>query len=464
LTGFSGILPYWDEQNDCISFKTINSYDLHIESADRYDERYSYSFREVELNYAAFVSWVDEGLLEVKVEDWQALTEKQSTRDGDLFSNRDVVPIANKESVLVYEYYCPIHKKLYRLIDNDIVFEAKVDDCPWLISLLFETPEDSYALSLLDSSLGLILANNILHNRRLDNMALSVDNMWLFVDDGVTNPEDIKAEPGKVITVGSPDAIQPMRPPANNFNITYDEEAVLDARIDRNIGTGAMISANSYRTGERVTAEEIKSVKDAGGNRLSDLYEHLEQTVIIPLLERSYKLLKANTSKSKIIKLASSIPNVSDYYKMLPEDLKHNYVVRVTGTQSVINRDRNISLITEFLGLVSSVPQFQELVDFSNLYTDLLVKFGFDDPQRYLKKAEPEAAPQPQSPVQALTQEAASIGGAPLAGAVEQQIAGGNLLPAISNLSGQLPGATSELPPELQAQAQAQLLTPQGNI
>jgi hypothetical protein len=460
LTGFSAIIPFWDETTDNISFRAINSYDLHIETSQRYDAGSSYSFREVELNEATYVSWCEAGLLDASPDDWSAYASSQQERDSDNFINRDTIPVANKESVLVCEYYCPLSKTLTRLIEDEVVWQEEVDYCPWLVGLLFETPDDSYALSLIDSSLGLILANNILHNRRLDNMALSVDNMWMFVDDGVTNPEDIKSEPGKVLVVGSPDSLVPMRPPANNFNITYQEEQVLDQRIDRNIGT---ISTKSFRTGERVTAEEIKSIKDAGGNRLTDVYEHIEQTIVIPLLYRCLNIFKDNLSKSKIVKLASSKPNVYEYFKLLPEDLTHDFSLKITGTQSVINRDRNISLLTEFLTLVANVPQFQELVDYTNLYTDLLVKFGFDDPQRYLIKPKEGAgeAPQPQTPIQSMAGEAAAIGGSPMAGAVQDIAARGDALELVSSMGGQLPGATSELSPDQAMIAQAQLQTPQ---
>lgn len=429
LTGFSGIRPYWEEDNDCIAFETINSYDLHVESSRRYDERFSYSFRTIELNRAEYETWVSEGLIEVDdvEESWQKYAGNETQRQAELYNLRDIAPTPDKETIILSEYHCPNEQMLYRVIENDCVFEAEVKECPWLIGLLFETPEDSYPLSLIESSIGLILANNILHNRRLDNIALSIDNMWLFVDDGITNPSDIKNKPGNIISVGRQDVLTPLAPPTNNFNVTYQEQQVLDSKIDRNIGTGAMISANSYRQGERVTKAEIESVKDAGGNRLTDIYEHIESNIIIPLLKRCLMLFRKHTKKSKVVKLASDKPNIYDYYEMLPKDLRHDFSISITGTQSVINRDRNVSLLRDFITLVASVPQFQQLIDYRNLYYDLLVKFGFDDPARYIiEQQEQEAPAAPQSPLQQLGAEAKEIGGNPMASALQSQVAQGN--------------------------------------
>lgn len=467
LTGFSGLLPYWDSELDCLGFKTINCYDLFIESGQRYDNKTSYSFRTVELNFTEFCNWIDEGLIEADTDNyeeaWKTYANSNEERQAELYNLRDTIPVNSRDSVICIEYFCPHEKTLYRYINDTCVYEAEAEECPWLIGLLFETPEDAYALSLVDSSIGLILANNILHNRRLDNIALSIDNMWLMVDDGVINPSDVKSEPGKVIPVARPDTLTPLQPPANNFNVTYQEQQVLDSKIDRNIGTGAMISANAYRKGERVTAEEIKSVKDAGGNRLTDIYEHIESTFIIPLLKRCYKLLQENTSKRKVVKLASDRPNVYEYFELLPKDLSHDYRVKVTGTQSVINRDRNVNLITEFIQLAISVPQFAQLTDWNNVYFDLLTKFGFDDPSRYILQQQPQAEEpsQPQSPLQQMAAKAQEIGGQPMATAFQQTAMAGKAPELAASYAGLSPDTIEGSLPQEQMAAQAFMSTPQ---
>lgn len=471
LTGFSAILPYWDSDSDCISFECLNSYDVYIESTRRYSERFSYSFREVFLNKAQFFAWVEDGAIELpygysEEEAWEEWKDNNPERNAFVQQLRDTTPIANAEEVAVIEYHCPETKSLYRLVKDELVYEEAVERCPWLISTLFDTPEDAYPISLIDSSIGLVLANNILHNRRLDNIALSIDNMWLFVDDGVTNPDDIVTAPGKILKVSSPDVLQPLRPPANNFNVTYDEGTVLDAKIDRNVGTGAMISANSYRQGERVTKAEIDGVKDAGGNRLTDLFERIEHKAILPLLRRAYIIIAENISTAQKVKLKSERPGVYDFFRVLPRHLSKDYTVKVVGTQSVINRDRNVSLITDFINLVVPVPQFQSMIDYKNLYFDLLVKFGFDDPSRYMVSETGEATSeastaQPQSALEALGSQAEAIGGAPMDQAVQQTVATGGAIGAVNDLSGINPQTTQGMTPEDQALAMQTLATPQ---
>jgi hypothetical protein len=461
LLGFSGMSVDYDDGE--LVFNTINSYDLYIESTRRFD-RNSYSFKRSYLNKSLFLEMVDNG--ELDVDDPEDFWEQQKAgfdTDRASWKALDDIAYTDADSVTLIEYWEPIDKRLYKFVEDTCVGEEELDCCPWLITSIYELPNSAYGLSQIDSSIGLMLENNCIMNRRLDNMALSVDNMWLFIDDGVTNPDDIKSSPGKVIPVSRPDVLTPLYPPPNNFQVTYEESSLIDQRIDKNTGTGALISSGQYRSGDRVTAQEINAVKDAGGNRLTDLYEHLESDFIIPMLRWCLELCRKNKVKA-VVKLASSESGIYDYFRMLPKDLEHDYSIRVRASQSVINRDRNIRKVQEFLAIVNSVPQFAEFVDYKNLYTDVLYKFGFDDPERYMVKQEPEApaAPSsPSSPLDALMQEAGAAGGAPTQQALAGAAASGSLNPMLNEVATGKTSAVPTLEAEDPMQAQQQMLAMQ---
>lgn len=456
LTGNSAMVVKWDDERGLL-FETLSMHNTYIESSRRYDGRFSFSFFETEVNYAEFLTMY-ERFNELDTDDTEEAFDKLAnvsyTDDVERTNLRDTVRSADERLVNLVQYFCPIEQMLYYMVNDLCIGSHEATEAPWTIATLFETPESAYGLSVVDSSIGLILENNVLMNRRLDNIAVSVDNMWLFVDDGVTNPDDIKTEPGKVIPVGRPDTLQPLHPPHNNFNVTYTEAQTLDQKIDRNIGTGAGISANAYRTGERVTATEIRSVKDAGGNRLTDLYEHIETTAIVPLLHKAYELLKKHTKKKAVVKLSSNTEQGSyEYFQMLPEDLRYDYRVRLTATKSIINRDRNIQLLTDFLTLTANVPQFQQMINYSNLFYDLLVKFGFDDPSRYLLKQEEgqEPAQPPQSPLESASATMEEI--APGTNAIQAMTAAGDIPGMMQQMAtGTAPDPNAPLDEDMSAQ------------
>lgn len=453
LTGNSAMAVKWDNERGLL-FETLSVSNTYIESSRRYDPNFSFSFYDTQVNFAEFSSMYhlfNELDYDSEEEAFDALANVDETEDFSRVDLRDTVRPAGERLVNLVQYFCPIEQKLYYMVNNCCIGTQNISEPDWVWSSLFETPESAYGLSVVDSSIGLILENNVLMNRRLDNIAVSVDNMWLFVDDGVTNPDDIRTQPGKVITVGRPDALTPLRPPSNNFNVTYTEAQTLDTKIDRNIGTGAGISANAYRTGERVTATEIRSVKDAGGNRLTDLYEHVETVAILPLLHKAYALLKKHTNSKAVVKLSGEEGNAR-YFEMLPEDLRYDYRIRLSATKSIINRDREIQLLTDFLTLTANVPQFQQMINYSNLYFDLLVKFGFDDPSRYvLKQESTEQTPQPTSPLQSANE------------TMERIAPGANIVPAMA-ASGDIPQmmqmmATGQPPTEQTEDLETQMMS-----
>lgn len=460
LLGFSGMAL--DHVGGELVFTTISATDLYVESNRRLDSN-SYVFRDVWLNYATYTSYIDSGTIELPSDcSEESFWDKYKSTyvDKEWQTHTDDLGDVWNETLRLVEYWCPEERKLMRFVDRECVGEEDCKRCPWHLLVLYETPDNAYGLSLLDSSIGLILENNCIMNRRLDNMAISVDNMWLFIDDGVTNPDDIKSEPGKVLTVARPDVLTPLYPPPNNFQVTYQEASVIDQKIDRNTGTGALISSGQYRSGERVTATEVNSVKDAGGNKLTDVYEHVETSFVVPLLEAALEVVRKHCRKS-VVKIASERPGIYDYFQLLPEDFSHSYSVFLSASQSIINRDRNIRRLQEFMALVASVPQFADFVDYSNLYDDLLRKFGFDDPERYRKQQEPEQTPAPTSATDALSQGMQAIAGAPGANAVTQAAAAGELPQLMTSLGqGSPAGVGSELPPEVQQQQQLALNQP----
>lgn len=442
LTGNSAMNVTWDKDLGLI-FETLPIHNTYVDSSRRFDSRFSFSYYETQMNYPEFLSMWGK-FNELEIDDPEAafdtLANSTESEDIEKVNLRDTIKPVSERLINLVQYYCPIEGELYYMVNDVCIGCHEVKDCPWAFATLFETPESAYGMSLIESSIGMILEDNVLMNRRLDNIAVSVDNMWLFVDDGVTNPEDIRTQPGKVIVVGRPDSLTPLHPPANNFNVTYTEAQMLEQKIDRNIGTGAGISANAYRTGERVTATEIRSVKDAGGNRLTDLYEHVEATAILPILYKAYELLKKNTKKKTIVKLSNnSEPGNAGYFEMLPQDLRYDYRVRLSATQSIINRDRNIQLLTDFLTLTANVPQFQQMINYQNLFYDLLVKFGFDDPGRYIMQQQPSeastAAPEAGMPTTPLSEANATM---------EDIAPGANVMQGLQ-ASGQLPELMNQL-------------------
>lgn len=355
-------------------------------------------------------------------------------------------PFSMSDTVEVIEYWGDVHldAETYHdvvctVIGHELVrFEQNPYWCgkPFVIGSCIPLTQTPYAIGVLQPNAGLLHQLNIITNQRLDNLELAVDEMWTLKADGVLQPEDVYTEPGKVFLVSEHDDIQAVQRSQNNFTVTYNEASVLETTIDRNAGTGALISANNARSGERVTAAEIQAVRDAGGNRLSNLHKHIEDTSLYPILSKVFRLMQQFVTDPEVVRVAGTEPGEFVYYRVGADQLEYDFVLRPIGADHVTDKERYVQDRLNFLQSVAQVPQMANLINYEAILYDLVQHFGFDDPDSYLVKppqgnpipgapqagSTPEQMPLPPAPGQDFLAQMGELGGAPLEAAMQAQL------------------------------------------
>ena len=310
---------------------------------------------------------------------------------------------------------------------------------PFIIGTAIPVPSRVYGLGPLEPVLGLLHHSNSIMNQRADNMELAVDTMWGVVNDGVTNPDDIYSEPGKLIEMAEAGNVFPIQKDTT-FTITYTEQQVLEQTIDRTVGAGVGITTGQGRKGERVTAQEIQAVMDAGGNRLSNIHGHMEDTQLHILLVKMVQMCRQFITKDEVVRLPGEDPGSVMYVQYGPRELMYDYELRPVGAEYVANRERELQQAVDYVNLVSQVPQFSEQINWEAMLRMVTRKFGFkEDPETFLNAAptappaaalppgqDPNAMPMPdpnatgasQDPMQAAQQAAMASGGLPMVNAM----------------------------------------------
>lgn len=283
------------------------------------------------------------------------------------------------------------------------------------------------SLGVIEPTLGLLHEMDILTNQRLDNLELSVNSMWEHVDDGTLAQEDIYSEPGRVFSVTQQGTISPIQMP-NQFVITYDEQTVLEQRIDKNTGTGAGISANASRNAERVTATEIRAVREAGGSRLSIIHKHIEETALIPCLNKVFRLFQQFVEGEEIIRVSGKNPGDYDFFAVGVEDLQNDFLLTPVGADHVADKEFEISQRLQFLQIVSQQPEMSQHINYYNFMLDLARRMGLDDIDQFIVEQNPNAIPQdPEGQLGGVSEESAVQSmsaeiGQPGANAVRNQV------------------------------------------
>lgn len=277
---------------------------------------------------------------------------------------------------------------------------------PFIVGTYIPVVRAATALGALEPSLGMLHELDIITNQRLDNLELSVDTMWEHVDDGTLTSDDIWTQPGKVFTVAQEGTIKPIEI-RNNFNVTYTESGLLEQRIDKNIGTGNLISANTARSGERVTAAEVQATRDAGGNRLSSVHKHLEQTALMPTLDKIFKSYQQFVRDDEVVRLPGTKPGDFDFVQVGEEEFMNEFKFMPVGADHIANKEFEVNQRLTFLSVVSQNPEMSQHINYRNFMIDLARRMQLDDIDQFINAEQPEVLPQ-EAPPSTIRDEVAS--------------------------------------------------------
>ena len=276
--------------------------------------------------------------------------------------------------------------------DNLLRFEPNPYWCgkPFVVGTHTPVSRQPYAMGALQPNLGMLHELNIITNQRLDNLEIAIDQMYTLRSDGLLQPEDVFTEPGKVFLVSDHNDLQAMNSGGLTASVTYQEASYLESTIDKNFGTGNYVGANSARAGERVTAEEVAAVREAGGNRLNGVHKHIEDTTLLVVLEKLMHCVRQFTTKPQSVRVAAKDAGAYDYYELGVEDLGKPIKLIPVGSDHVLERKAYIEDRLAFVQSVAQIPEMAQMVDYKRMMTDLLQHWGFEEPEAYLK-AEQEA-------------------------------------------------------------------------
>lgn len=261
---------------------------------------------------------------------------------------------------------------------------------PFIIGTYSMTGHSPYGFGGIQPVLGLLHQLDIVTNQRLDNLELAINNMWTLKSDGVLQPDDVYTEPGRVFQVSDHGDLQPLASQSQSWAVTYQEAGLLEQTVDKSFGTGNYISSNQQRSGERVTATEVAAVRDAGGNRLSTVHKHIEETALIPFLAKLFSMVHQFTVEPVSVRVAGDGADEYNYWELEPTDFNMPCKLRPVGSDNVIERKAYVQARLEFVQAVSGLPDVAAKLNMDMFLTDLLNHWGFDEPERYLKKEEPQ--------------------------------------------------------------------------
>lgn len=299
---------------------------------------------------------------------------------------------------------------------------------PFVVGSYIPLTHSPYGVGAIQPVASQLYFNDILTSRHADNVAVGSDTMLEVVEGQVLDPTKVVIKPGQRIPVTKPGSVVPIVMPTSNLSL--QEMGVVQQTIDKATGTGPYIGVNAGRSGERVTAAEISAQREAGGNRLTDIYSDIETTVLLPLLENYYFYLQRFGEAIQAVVISNDDEYLVGDGAVFQKDLRF-YVL---GANNVADREYRTRQLVDFVNLVSSNQMLAQRVNWDETFKCLAKMFVPDLSDRLYQPAPPPQqmmGGQQQDPLmQELADSAEFSGGQPGLQAAQSMMQAGQLEPA----------------------------------
>lgn len=410
VTGSSAMRVSWCKEGCKLKFEPISNYRVYVEptkpahKADLFVATFT-TRRALKRMIGSYNMLDDKLLMELK-------DTLKSTEETDMDTDRAFSGVNNVEGttpqgsdrLTIFEYYGSVYDDMDYLgsqckaimCGNHLIHFEQNCPNPIVFGTFISLLEQSWGMSTTTASGGLLAADRVFLNTRLDNLYTSSQDAYTYREDGVLDP-DFSVHPGALIRVLDQDAIRPLMRGSNNLPLTYQEEAALDNRINRNVGTIPGVGSGQQRQAERVTAQEILAAKQVGGTRLNQYHMSLERRSVNRMLELAYTTLgKYGTTERKIrYKVDGSVYSIGYIPR---ESCAKEVHFELRGSEAVLGNNSELTRTIEFAQFAGQILQQMAAssqltqagvtvqVDWEYILERAAYLWGIAEPERVIKK------------------------------------------------------------------------------
>ena len=171
--------------------------------------------------------------------------------------------------------------------DGMIVFEGGFQEFPVVIPRWLLVPGTDYATGPINEALPDIKTLNTIVKLQLTNAEMAIAGTFIATDDGVLNPNTVRIGPRRIIMAESTDSIKALTS-SGDFRIGFELEERLTANVRRLMMSDLLEPLEK----KNVTATEVRTRVQQIRRLLGPVFSRLETEFLVPLLFRSWQLLK----------------------------------------------------------------------------------------------------------------------------------------------------------------------------
>ena len=275
------------------------------------------------------------------------------------------------------------------------------DKSPWIPIRMNKIAGESYGRGFVEEYLGDLKSLEGLSQAIVEGAAAAAKILFLVSPNGTTHMEDLaKTESGGFANGNKDDVSVLQLEKYNDFRVALEASA----KIEERLGFAFMLNSAVQRSGERVTAEEIRFMAQELESSLGGVYSVLSQELQLPLVTRLLFLMER----------AGELPT-------LPKGIVKPIIV--TGLEA-LGRGNDLNKLDTFMSAVMNIPEAVSRVNWSDYMTRRATALGIDT-EGLIKTDAQVLQEQQQAQMQAMIQQGIAPGVTALGGMAKQGMANG---------------------------------------
>jgi len=258
---------------------------------------------------------------------------------------------------------------------------------PFIVARDQIIPHELYGIGEVEPIESLQNELNDLRNQRMDNVKLSLNNMWEVIAGGVQFEDELISRPGGVIHTTRPDALKPL----DKNDVTqsgYNEEPIIKSDMERTTGAntamaGALVSPMGGTQGGVLnrTATAYQGSINQGDKRFNAKVNQIKRG----LIKAGRKFLELDQQfmdKPQVIRVVGK--KGEQLIPVMPEDIKSNF--DLTIEVEYLDEFQRLQQDQQIAQSMMNVPGF----DLAKFMVDSLEKNGRKGVDRYLQEVPPK--------------------------------------------------------------------------
>ncbi|MBX2861186.1 MAG: hypothetical protein KTR14_08120 [Vampirovibrio sp.] len=242
---------------------------------------------------------------------------------------------------------------------------------PFVFGTLRPVPGQIYGIGIIEPALNIQAMGSTITNMILDEAKLKIHGVYKYEPDGVFNPDEFTARPGGCFPVGNVQNLQAVNPNVH-MNVGFSELSNLKSEFEQLTGV-TQFSKGGHSLGSSRTAREAILLNQAGNKMFVSMAKHLNQAVLIQLIQLVYMLVRQFGNPLDISEY-TGVP-LTQLNLNIPLD-KMN--IQITGLQTTLLKQTNIENIERFVSGVAKTPGFS-YVEWPNLIKKYYRNLGGED-------------------------------------------------------------------------------------